>query len=335
MKHLLILVLIVSLSACCTKNNKVTGPYLGQELPGDSAQLFAPGIINDGIATRDITFTPDGKEIYFGKNIGNSSFSTILFCKQTENGWTDPEVVSFAQNAEYIFIEPFISPDGTKLFFVSNMGNEITDANRFVTDIWTADRENDGWGTPYKLDTTINSKYPEFYPSVAENGNLYFTREINQQNFIYKSEYRNGKYEKPVLLPKEVNCGRARFNTTIAKDESFMIIPCIGMPDSYGGTDYYISFFDKEKGWSEAQNMGDQINTPTTHQYSAGFSPDGKFLFFMSSGTNLNGIKSLTYENLQLLHNSPENGNSNIYWIKADFIEDLKKQAIFTEKDTK
>jgi hypothetical protein len=29
------------------------------------------------------------------------------------------------------------------------------------------------------------------------------------------------------------------------------------------------------------------------------------------------------------LNNMPQNGNSDIYWIKADFIEDLRKQAKF------
>lgn len=335
MKFLVFLTLITVFIGCSVKNNKPTGPYLGQTLPGDTMRLFSPGIVNDGLATRDITFTADGKEIYFGKNIGNSTFSTILFCKQTNDGWTKPEVLSFAQNPGYIFIEPCISPDGKKLFFVSNMGNEFTPTNRFITDIWVADREGDMWGNPYKLDTLINSSEPEFYPTVAENGNLYFTREDSKtrQNFIYKSEYKNEKYQKPELLPNQVNCGRTRFNTTIAPDESFMIIPCIGMPDSYGGTDYYIAFYDKTKGWSEPQNMGERVNSPTTHQYSASFSPDEKFLFFMSTKTNTDCIEKLDYASLKKMHNSPENGNSNIYWIKTDFIEDLKQQAIFNKNN--
>lgn len=333
MKHLLIVLSAITLFSCGNNNQQITGAYLGEELPNDSAKLFAPGIINDGIATRDITFTPDGKEIYFGKNIGNSTFATILYCKETESGWTTPEVVSFAQDPTHIFIEPFISHDGTKLFFVSNMGQEITAVNRFITDIWVADRIGDQWGKPYKLDTTINSSHPEFYPTVAENGNLYFTREIDRQNFIYKSEYKNGKYQKPVLLPKEVNCGRTRFNATIAKDESFMIIPTIGMPDSYGGTDYYISFFEQNKGWSTAQNMGEQLNTPTTHQYSASLSPDGEIIFFMSARTNTENVEKLTYKTMKQMYNSPESGNSNIYWMKADFIQSLKQKAIFTENN--
>lgn len=335
MKQLLFFLFVFILFGCNNSQQSVKGIYMGQVLPENTPTLFAPGTVNTGIATRDITFTPNGKEIYFGMNIGNSAYSTILYCKETENGWTQPEVVPFAQNPEFVFIEPFISPDGDKLFFVSNKGNEFSESNKFITDIWVAERENDFWGEPHKLDSTINSPNSEFFPSVAKNGNLYFTREdnITRQGFIYKSEFKNGKYQSPVKLPEQINAGIARFNSTISNDESFMIIPLFGMPDSYGKTDYYISFFEKEYGWSNPLNLGEKINTPGGNEYSASFSPDGKYFFFMSARTGANNFNELSYTNLVKMHNSPENGNSNIYWMKSDFIQDLKEKATFTKNN--
>ncbi len=332
-KYLFLILLIVA--GCSKSTKKLNGYYLGQNPPGNTPELFAPGIVNTGISTRDITFSPDGKEIYFGLNIGNSTCATIFYCKETETGWSEPEVVSFANDPKYIFIEPFVSPDGKKLFFVSNKGNEFSESNRFITDIWVAERENDFWGEPYKLDSIINSEESEFYPSVAKNGNLYFTREDpkTQRGFIYKSEYKNGKYQSPVILPKQVNAGAARFNATIAPDESFIIVPTFGMPDSHGSTDYYISFYDKDSGWSDPLNLGDKINTVSRLEYSASFSPDGKYFFFMSARTNPAEKEKISWQKFQQMHNSPENGNSNIYWMKADFIQDLKEKATFTKND--
>ena len=43
----------------------LTGDYLGQIAPGDSAVLFAPGIMSTGMATRDVAISRDGNEIYF------------------------------------------------------------------------------------------------------------------------------------------------------------------------------------------------------------------------------------------------------------------------------
>ena len=107
------------------------------------------------------------------------------------------------------------------------------------------------------------------------------------------------------------------------------------MPDSYGKTDYYISFSDKSKGWSNPLNLGETINTAGGNEFSSGFSPDGKYFFFMSTRFNKNKPSMLTFKNLVEMHNSPENGNSNIYWMKADFINDLKEKATFTKNEEK
>jgi hypothetical protein len=56
-------------------------------------------------------------------------------------------------------------------------------------------------------------------------------------------------------------------------------------------------------------------------------SPDGKYFFFMSSRTEFGEkVRSepLTARSLQELHNTPGNGNSDIYWIEAAILEELR-----------
>jgi hypothetical protein len=47
---------------------RLQGPYLGQKPPGMTPELFAPGLIA-GIEEHQncLTFSPDGKEIYWGR----------------------------------------------------------------------------------------------------------------------------------------------------------------------------------------------------------------------------------------------------------------------------
>ena len=49
---------------------ELRGPYLGQEPPGLEPEIFAPGIVSTGLATRDIAITPDGGELYFSVTLG-------------------------------------------------------------------------------------------------------------------------------------------------------------------------------------------------------------------------------------------------------------------------
>ena len=53
--------------------------------------------------------------------------------------------------------------------------------------------------------------------------------------------------------------------------------------------------------------------------------PDGKEIYFCV-GTRTTEIEAAgwSYETLRRLHNSPANGNADIYWMNADFIEDLR-----------
>ncbi len=316
----------------CQNENEhlLSGPYLGQKLPGDSAELFAPGIVSTGISERDLAIYPDGKEIYFCRNLGNNKFATIFYTKQVDGEWTQPEVLEFCQNPNYTYIEPFISPDGDKLFFVSNMNEN--DGEPKSTDVWISDRVNGHWGEPYNPGEPVNSGQNEYFPSVTQDGTLYLTKpDESGREYIFRFQFNDGKYINPEKLSKNVNCGRARYNAVISPDESFMIVPAFGMDDSFGGTDYYIVFRNENDEWSKPINMGDKVNSADPREWSAAFSPDGKYLFFMSArGMQENHLPAkLNAETFKQLNNSPQNGNTDIYWIKADFIEGLKEKAVF------
>lgn len=305
----------------------LTGPYLGQELPGDTPELFAPGIVSTGMYTRDIAITPDGNEIYFCVAIGGYAYSTILYTKQVNGKWTTPEVVPYLENPDVMNFEPCISTDGQRFFFLSNQPDS-SDAETGDQDIWVMDRTTEGWSEPYNLGPPINTEQAEFYPSLTTDGTIYFTRADPGSTIhnIYRSRLEEGKYTMPEKLPDQVNCGRNRYNAFIAQDESYIIVPAAGMPDSFGGTDYYIVFRDENDNWSNPVNMGDLVNTPSNGEFSAYVTIDGKYLFFMSTRLMPDDRKprELTYATLNNLYNQSQNGNSDIYWMKADFIQRLK-----------
>lgn len=304
---------------------RLSGPYLSQTPPGEEPQLFAPGIVSTAMFTRDIAITPDGNEIYFC--ISAFGYNLIFYTKQVNGVWTAPEAAPFIRDYQYMFYEPHIIADGKRMFFLSTMPKEPgAEANE---DIWAVDREGDGWGKPYNLGAPVNSDDEEYFPSLTRDGTIYFTRQSkgDPTGFIYRSRPVNGQYVEAEKLGPEVNIGSNRFNAFIAPDESFIIVPTLGMEDSRGSVDYYIIFRDENDHWSRPVNLGDNINTPSGREYSASLSPDGRYLFFMSSRTNPT-LKSLggnvTLKFLKDAYNQPENGNADIYWVEAGFLQKLK-----------
>ena len=321
------LILGFASSALATDKQTPGGPYLGQTPPGDEAVLFAPGIISGGFNDRDMAMMPDGSEIYFSVNMRHFEISTILAVYKVNNRWSKPAVAPFAVESHLKYLEPAISPDGSKFFFVAS---EHDGKNN--NDIWIMNRQADGWGKPAKLGENINTDVSETFPSITNDGTLYFSRasENPRVEHIYRSRLINGHYTKAEKLPDNVNSGKSQFNAFVAPDESYLIIPIYGREDSVGSIDYYITYRNDNDEWSEPINMGEKINTAGANEYSAYVSRDGKYLFFMSTQLPAkdnvsNEAWSLEY--LSGVHNSPENGNSDIYWIDAGIIEELRPEG--------
>ncbi|UCF39625.1 MAG: PD40 domain-containing protein [Gemmatimonadota bacterium] len=307
------------------------GEYLGQTPPGDSAELFAPGIVATGMYTRDVAITPDRSEIYFGVMVGGHS--VIVHTKRVGGRWTRPEVAPFSRDPEHLNLEPHISPDGRRFFFLSTRprdGGPVPpdQIGAWVNqDIWVMDRAGDGWSEPYNLGPPVNTDDEEFFPSVTRDGTLYFTRNAmgSPESYIYRSRWIDGRYTEPERLGPNVNSTTSQYNAFVAPDESYLIVCTAGREDGLGGSDYYVVFRSPRDRWSAPINMGEAVNSRWA-EFSPYVSPDGRYFFFMS--TRRGGAAalpdSLTYDYLRGVYAGPQNGNADIYWIDAGFIEALR-----------
>ena len=306
------------------------GEYVGQPLPGDVPELFAPGFITTGHYTRDVAMSPDGSELYFGILLGRAS--TIMETHRGADGrWSRPQVASFATDPRFFHLEPAMAPDGGRLMFLSTRVEgrdpEPEEIQAWVNqDIWVVDREGEGWGEPYNLGPPVNSEESEFFPSITSDGTLYFTRAPTDGSgsYIYRSRLEEGVYQEPERLGPEVNATANQFNAFIAPDESYIIVCAGGRENGLAATDYLISFRSPDDSWVGPINMGEVVNEPGgAGGFSPYVSPDGRYFFFMSTRPVADPSR-LTAEFLWDLRVAPENGNADIYWMDAGFIEELR-----------
>ena len=307
----------------------LSGPYLGQPVPDSIPSVFAPGIVTTGMFCRDVAISPDGKEIYFCVAIGNYTYSTILFTKEMNGKWLEPEIVPFSGGPGVMDFEPAFSPDGSRLYFLSNRPDG--DEPPGDQDIWYVERTGNGWGRPQNLGAPVNTDGGEFFPSLTRDGTLYFTRNEKNSplNQVFRSSFEGGAFQEPELLPDEVNCGTNRFNAFVSPDENYIIVPAVGMEDSYDGVDYYEIFRDENDHWSQPVNLGRHVNLDNARGWSPYVSPDGNYFFFMATRTREIEEADWNYKNLKALNNAPGNGNAGIYWVDAGFIGNLRKNAMF------
>ena len=291
--------------------------YYNQPSPPDKPSLFAPGLISDGFANRDFALSPDGNEIFY--TIQQRDLVSMIMHVQRVNGrWSLPEVAEFC--GIYNDLEPAFTIDGKRLFFSSNRPlNSFDSAGDY--NIWYVEKKNGRWSSPFALGTQVNSEKDEFYPSIAKNGNLYFTTQLESgkgKEDIVVSEWRNAEYLPPVSLPEAINSKNFEFNAFVDPDEQFIIFSGYGRSDDLGRGDLYISV-KKSGAWQPAINLGKNINSAAI-DYCPFVSWDKKYLFFTSSRTNYKAPfnKKQTAAQLKKGLLSPGNGFDDIYWLKFD-----------------
>jgi hypothetical protein len=309
---------------------RLEGPYLGQAPPGKEAELFAPGIVSTGLYERDMAITPSGEEIYYGLLLGNRA---TIMTSRLENGlWTEPEQASFIRGFRHNFFEPALSPDGNKLFFLTNLppAGEEEKPGWIYQHIWAVDRVDDGlWGEPYDLGSAVNAKRAEFFPSLTADGTLYFTRAMGQGVYkIFRSRLQEEGYHTAEPLPEVVNGGNNPFNACISRDESFLIACVAGREDSLnpGFPEYYVFFRDEDDTWSGGINLGARVNFKDSRALSPHITGDGRYFFFGTTSARPDILAAdgpVSWRLIQDIHHSPRNGAGDIYWVDAGFIREL------------
>ena len=244
-------------------------------------QIFAGGIVSTGHEFA-LTFTPDQKEAYFTRNFPDQKINHILETKFSNDRWQEPTPISFSSD-QWSDLDPALSPNGRRLFFISTRPGPNPDTKTRNMDIWYADRIGNDWGQPQHLEN-VNSSAKEGSPTVSKDGTLCFFSDRGRAanaNSIYCSDPRAGKYGVPTKLGPEINSEVSDTSPSLSADGNTLLFYST-RPGGYGQADLYVSF-RRNHHWSAAQNLGPLMNT-TEWEYNPALSPDGKTLYFGRSG---------------------------------------------------
>ena len=323
-KRLMITSAILCCSSFATFSQAVSGamapnsPIVKTLIDSSSrAEVFAPGAASTPYDEWATSFTPDGNTVYVSQG---GVFWTIVYSKKTGGQWGTPKVAPFS--GRWNDTDPFISPDGNRLFFISNRPLVDTPQDKPQKDyhIWYVDHlSGDDWSAPHHLEAPINIEGVNNYaPSVSRSGTLCFCsrgRDGHEGMTSYAAAWRNGAYDKPVplaLLGKE-----DMQDPFIAPDESYLVF--------VSGNDLYISF-RQGNDWSTAQKLPLQVNNGDSNS-SPYVSRDGKTLYY-SSGRIQGFYKrdrshALDYDGLVKEMQNIFNGHSNILMIPIKIPADM------------
>jgi len=308
--HILITALVLMLVHGSCSNNNVH--YLDQDYPGLVPEKYAEGIIDvEGRFQQNLTMSPDGREHLFTQTDGELwRYERILRARTLESGVTVVDTPQFVQDFEYERVwmigEPMISRDNKDLYFIAD----------FPPDYWHSTRTSTGdWSEPEKMDS-LSTSGRDWFISVSNNNTLYLTQTyipnpeepgLNVNGRIFKSPLVDGNHNSKIMVDAPFNQDDAG-DPVISPNEDYLVFASV-REGGYGNGDIYVAFKDEDGNWSDAYNLGGDINT--VHWESGPYiSPDEKFVFF--SRRDSVGVNAEF---------------SDIYWVSMDVVDNIKKDV--------
>lgn len=229
-----------------------------------------------------LTFSPDGKTAYWVEWNGawgsrDRGQRVIYTARQESRIWSKPEPAPFSQR--YSDEDPFVSPDGQWLYFVSdrpiNDADEKSDANIWRYSLVEKDR------VEY---LSINSESAEYSPVMTSSGALYFASARGGgrgEGDIYRAAPLADDFGTVEILGPAINSRTGEWNLWVSADESELIFEASSRPSnvSVSGDLYYS--WRTPAGWTAAVPI-ERINSlgsdlmPRLH-------PDGNTLYYTTA----------------------------------------------------
>jgi hypothetical protein len=214
----------------------------------------------------------------------------ILETRRRGNAWTTPAVAAFS--GRYDDADPYVTPDGSRLFFLSKRPLVPGGEPRADLDIWVMERDGAGWGEPKHLGATVNGPQDEHYVTMTTAGDLYIAAvrdDSHGAGDLYRVPRAADGWGSPENLGPVVN-GADNHDTTpwVSPDGRYIIFASRGRPDGGPDLDLYITVRGAGGAWTAPRNLGPRVNSRAV-EYCPLVSPDGQWLYFTSNRTFADG----------------------------------------------
>lgn len=183
-------------------------------VPQPLGEPFGGSGNDDGVAS----VSSDGRTMVFTRcPVNNQDGSPVHAYEVKREGgrWSDPQRILPGSDSTLMVAHPALSPDGQTLYFVSDREKGSFGG----LDLWKSLRNVDGsWGPAQNLGPMINTAGDEVFPSVRQDGTLYFS-----------SNGRKG-------------FGGLDIYKAVTDDDGRVQVTNIGLPINSAGDDFGITF---------------------------------------------------------------------------------------------
>jgi len=201
-----------------------------------SATVDSKGQLNNVVPFSDVintkkhesnaTFSADLKTMYFNRTsekrikVGDEKIAMIKIYKAefVDGKWANVTMLPFSSDT-YSVEHPFLTKDGKKLYFASDMPGTLGSFDLYVVDV----NEDGTYSAPRNLGETINTNQREQFPYLTADGTLYFASDGHQGNgnldIFMSQKISDTEFDKPLNLGSTINSEMDDFNFILDEND--------------------------------------------------------------------------------------------------------------------
>ena len=201
-------------------NRLLAAPLAALLLAAAAPAPFLPGVVSTAANEYNPSLTEDGRLMVFARSAADFADARIMTMQKTAGGWSAPQPIAFS-DARYSDSDPWLTPDGGWLYFISNRPADGRAPDRRDFDLWRARRSPDGsWAAPEHL-AGASSPAQELGPE-RHGQTLYFnsSRKGGPGGLdIYAAELADdGSIGAAAPLPAPINSPQSEGDFTLSRD---------------------------------------------------------------------------------------------------------------------
>jgi len=229
-------------------------------------------------------------------------------------------ITNLGDNVNSIFPDynPLISADESTLIFTSRRsggtGQEKTDDDQFLEDIYVSYKKNDGsYSTAKSIGININTLLNESCIGLSPDGRQLFVYKESNGGDIYYSNLIGESWSSLTPLSSAINSPFRENYASISLDGKTLYFVSNRKIGGFGGLDIWSCSKLPNEQWSLPTNLGSTINT-IADEAAPFIHPDGVTLFFSSKGhKNMGGFDIFkSTKSVDGKWNGPENLRAHI-----------------------
>ena len=238
---------------------------------------FASSPLND----YNLSVSRDGRRLVVARSEAEFRNARILIAERrsARHPWPAPAPIAFS-DPRWSDSDPWLTPDGSTLYFISTRPHPARAEGRRDYDIWRSRRTGAGWSAPERLPDSVNSPGQELGPEL-HGGFLYFSsaRRGGQGGLdIYRAEVQGEAFRQAAPLDGPFNSAASDSDFTLSRDGRIAAFWRSGE----GGTARIHFARRTAGGWSAPQPLAAALG-PGPFDFTPSFSPDGRSISFAST----------------------------------------------------